>query len=151
MVDPGKERPAKGPRPGKEAPDGGKRPARDTRSVGDPRFSGTITEPTPGPTPETARTFDFVRADRAVVRCKSAFVTVRQQPLFLVSTEGGTHEFSRVYFYDDHFSMGMGNDKIGPMSLVSATFDVIHGLDLLGHDGRRLWAPAALCQVTYTP
>lgn len=84
--------------------------------------------------------------------CKSAFVDIPAVfgPAHVVTTDAGTTEFTRVYFYDGHFQMGQGNDKLGPCKILKAVLSE-NGLHLFAHDGRRLWLPANVLRVTYTP
>lgn len=85
----------------------------------------------------------------------SAFVNILPSPngpAHLVSSDGGTHEITRVYFENGHFQLGSGNDKLGPVSVVRATLDMDGDLFLIGHDGRHVWIPRErISAATYTP
>lgn len=60
-------------------------------------------------------------------------------PSHLIGPDG-THEITRVYFDEGHFSFGHGNDKLGACSIMRAQFDE-SGCQLFAHDGRVIDIP----------
>ena len=120
-------------------------PAGDGRGLGDPLFSRPAQEPVPVPADSGRAAICKVDG----VDVAALYVTVSPAAVF-VSQEGGTHEFTRLYFFNGHFQLGSGNDKLGPAKIVAVEYARDTGMTMRTHDGRSQFVPVGRTYATWT-
>jgi hypothetical protein len=70
---------------------------------------------------------------------------------FLVTTEHGTHEFTRLYFQKGEFSLGVDLKRLGGIAVRAAEFDTgrAPGLRIHFDKGYEMFIPREHCQATW--
>lgn len=68
---------------------------------------------------------------------------------FLVTTENGTHELTRVFYQRGEFSVGVDTRRLGGIAIKSVDYNTAEGLRIHWERGYEMFIPSSHCQATW--